>query len=271
MNQCTNPVWNAWLRGFLDCRKPAVHAGFCRECLSEQISRYRKAMNAQAIQSAIYEEWVAALEGRQFMLTTSYVSTLCEESHRIASEHGWLDRPRGYGTIIGLFHSELSEALEEFRAGRKFNEIYLQAWKNGHHTSDVRLDEREVIDSLIADGFRLKPCGIAIELADFIIRVAEAVETLGFTGRFAQFVATASADGDDNFPDAFIPQCHSIVSRAYSWSPKAMSSSSVLELASAFMLVFGYCSRNGIPLEQAIEMKTAYNEKREYRHGGKLV
>lgn len=71
--------------------------------------------------------------------------------HHLAKEKGWHDRAQSVAEAIALQHSELSEALEEYRNGKEPNEIYQEATPQ--------------------DG--LKPCGIPIELADAIIRILD--------------------------------------------------------------------------------------------------
>lgn len=41
-----------------------------------------------------------------------------KEIHENAVAHGWWDEERSFGDIVALCHSELSEALEEYRTSR---------------------------------------------------------------------------------------------------------------------------------------------------------
>src|SRR5688572_16550700 len=70
-----------------------------------------------------------------------------EECHKTAVEKGWVSNESNVGEKICLMHSELSEALEEYRKGVPLKEVYYSG------------DE--------------KPEGVPIELADCIIRILD--------------------------------------------------------------------------------------------------
>ena len=80
---------------------------------------------------------------------------LIKEIHENAKAHGWHDFERSFGEIIALIHSELSEALEEYRSGYLETAIYY---------NDNKPD---------------KPEGIPVELADVIIRIFDYCEHAG--------------------------------------------------------------------------------------------
>jgi NTP pyrophosphatase (non-canonical NTP hydrolase) len=116
------------------------------------------------------------------------IADLIRESHATAVEKGWWEKDRSFGEGIALMHSELSEALEDWRR-----------W--GMDPSKFIIgpcfDEPAGDSAVVA--------GLAVELADVLIRIGD------------------------------------------------------------------WCGRHGIPLEQALRAKMAYNKTRPHRHGGKLA
>lgn len=91
---------------------------------------------------------------------------IAKEIHQNAVEHGWWDEPRTFGEIVALCHSELSEALEEYRAGRSM------VW-NRCGTDGVCDINGCMEDYKICKHRKGKPEGIAVEMADCIIRILD--------------------------------------------------------------------------------------------------
>lgn len=93
---------------------------------------------------------------------------IATEVYATADKSGW-HGDETFGDKIALMHSELSEALEEFRNGRPLDLIY---YTYKEHGTLVETEHRDRPDE---DGTPLlnKVEGIAAELADVIIRVLD--------------------------------------------------------------------------------------------------
>lgn len=92
------------------------------------------------------------------------LNNLRDEALRIAVEHGFKDASPAED--IALVHSELSEALEDLRAGHAPNHLWYEEKQPG---SDIPMPLADTAWSF-RDGEN-KPCGVPSEMADVIIRV----------------------------------------------------------------------------------------------------
>lgn len=81
------------------------------------------------------------------------IKQIQKKAFKIAFDNGWFDKPTTFVECLALIHSELSEALEEYRKGKGPKDEYFS--KDG------------------------KPEGIPIELADAIIRICTTAEFFG--------------------------------------------------------------------------------------------
>lgn len=107
----------------------------------------------------------AYLAGTAAATNVTYSPTLAWIIHQAfgnSLNHGFWDKGRtpeacNLSERLALMHSEISEALEEYRAGRPPSEIYFVKDKDG-------LD---------------KPEGFTVELADVILRIGDSIGGLG--------------------------------------------------------------------------------------------
>ena len=106
------------------------------------------------------------------------INELAKEVHENAVAHGWWEKPPTLPEALCLIHAELSEALEEYREGNPliYGTCALAAEDckySGVCDRVGRPGEGEGVDG------PCKPEGIAVELADVILRTLDLMAALG--------------------------------------------------------------------------------------------
>ena len=99
------------------------------------------------------------------------LNQFAKDVHENAVAHGWYEREPTLPEAIALIHSELSEALEEYRNGKPM--VY-----GCCNIEGAVCDHSEECDREPGD-LSCKPEGIAVELCDAVIRI---LDTLAFYG-----------------------------------------------------------------------------------------
>lgn len=195
------------------------------------------------------------------------------EVHQNAVEHGWWDEERSFGEIIALCHSELSEALEEYRAKRPMV-YFVVEMDDGKGGTYLAIREDIISEEDFAGE---KPEGIAVELADCIIRILDWYGKEGLDTDALLLEAGIITMCDlptpvyGSFVD-FIALLHNLLSMAYAcWCNASGISASALRLAKCIREIMAWAKENGVDMEHILDMKHEYNKGRPYRHGGKAL
>ena len=100
------------------------------------------------------------------------LTELSKEIHQIAVEHGWWDDTPSFGEIVALCHSELSEALEEYRAGRPLE--WYECLDSGEPCEGEKCETWDPYTNKCSyNRAWKKPEGIAVEMMDCLIRILD--------------------------------------------------------------------------------------------------
>jgi hypothetical protein len=192
-------------------------------------------------------------------------AALIKAIHQNAIEHGWWQEERDISDLTVLLHSELSEALEEYRAGHEFHTIYYSGKEKlppicGYtRTITYTSDQQSVLTP--------KPEGVVVELADYVIRL------LDIAGQYDVDIDKfdeAFSTGLSIWPTftIFIDYLHEDVVHLLE-SPAVEDAA--WKIARTLRSITAYCTAQGVELLPIVLLKHEYNKTRPFKHGGKKI
>ncbi len=208
-----------------------------------------------------------------------------KEVHQNAVDHGWYDDDVTIARIVVMCHSELSEAVEEYRNRRPM--LYFPCNAGGVCVDDMPPEKHlecgsRVIDSehqeVACKARSKKPEGIAVELADCIIRILDWFGEEGLSADALVAEAPKTVMGDipkmlvcPEFLD-YIARWHLLFSMAYDVFLRGYGSRpAALRMALCINEIMDWGKANGVDMEAVLRAKHEYNKTRPYRHGGKAI
>lgn len=196
------------------------------------------------------------------------LNAFAREVHENAVAHGWWEDERSFGEIIALCHSELSEALEEYRADRPM------LWFACKEDEDVSIVCEPCTEYRSKNGCKYrgdKPEGIAVELADCIIRVLDwcGKDGLDIDQTVKEVTEKYGTMRDDKKFGEFIARMHEALSMAsFDYKKQLLPS---MWFAGLILAIYKCAERESVDMDAILRLKHEYNKGRSYRHGGKVI
>ena len=169
----------------------------------------------------------------------------------IATAHGWHEQPIPTAQYCGLIMTEMAEAIE--------------ADRNGRRAEDAEFKRALTFEAVNKDSY-FKACykdyikgSIEEEFADVVIRVLDmAQEVHGDKMRWPGYYQYGQVYQEN---ESFIENAWYFIREVLNWG--------TMNISDSVSFMFDWAQDLGIDLWQHIEWKMKYNELRPYKHGGK--
>jgi len=182
------------------------------------------------------------------------LNDLSAESYKIAKEHGWHDEERSISALTLLMQSEVAEIVEEYRKHKGLSDI----WYEIHH-------ESAGVHYTTIGNPGDKPCGIPVEIADIVIRIAD------YCGKYSLNLEVGCNRSPEPAPttdfEEWLARINYALSQAWAGAVPGLE----FWLGMATKYAFRTATICGIDLWAVIDEKTTFNRTRPYRHGGKKI
>ena len=168
----------------------------------------------------------------------------------IATAHGWHEQPIPTAQYFGLIMTEMAEAIEADRNGRRAD----------MESFNERMSNLDGSDECFKEMYKRYIKGsIEEEFADVVTRVLDmAQEVHGDRMRWLGYYPWGQEYHEDK---SFIENAWYFIREVLNWG--------TMNISDSVSFMFDWAQDLGIDLWQHIEWKMKYNELRPYKHGGK--
>ena len=189
------------------------------------------------------------------MKTSNYLdperlAKLQQRIWEIATAHGWHEQPIPTAQYCGLIMTEMAEAIEADRNGRRAD----------MESFNERMSNLDGSDECFKEMYKRYIKGsIEEEFADIVIRVLDMAQQLhGDRIRWLGYYPWGQVYHEDK----------SFIENAWYFIREVLNCGT-MNISDSVSFMFDWAQDLGIDLWQHIEWKMKYNELRPYKHGGK--
>ena len=179
------------------------------------------------------------------------LTELQKRIYDIAKAHGWHEQPKSPEHWCGLIMTEMAEAVE--------------ADRNGRRSEDAEFKRALTFEAINKDSY-FKACykdyikgSIEEEFADVIIRLLDMAEEIHGDKMCWEGYYPYSTVFNDKI--SFLDNAWIFVKEVLNWG--------TMNISDSVSFMFDWAQDLGIDIWQHIEWKMKYNELRPYKHGGK--
>ncbi len=185
------------------------------------------------------------------------------EVHQLAVEKGWWETTPSFAQITVMCHSELSEAVEEYRAGRPMVWHACMIAGGEPCSCDCGKPCRRTTREFPCDYRDPKPEGVAVEMGDCILRILDVLADLG-----GDIDGKIGVDYTNKKLIETVAKCHSYISKAFYWQYAGGISKHLMACVNT---ILDWAAMNDVDMEAVLRAKHEYNKTQPRRHGGKAL